>query len=141
MSDVEIDLDALSDEGQAMVAALLEQKVKDPRAALSRKQCMELANHGLSKQIELEQTHEYQAFNDGGLKRILKDSVYDRMIRQVAATHPADVPPAKIREPTTRFTKARRKPTEAELEGLRKGNARRHEEAQARREGKSTAEV
>jgi hypothetical protein len=60
------------------------------------------------------------------------------MIRQIAATYPADGAPAKIRTVNTRFKRKARPRTAAELEGLRKGNERRRLEAAQRRAAQAT---
>jgi hypothetical protein len=71
-------------------------------------------------------------------------SIYRRLIKLAIASHPVDGPSVKVREPAARFVrrpKAPRARTEAELAGLRKGNARRHVEAEARRSAAKEAEA
>jgi hypothetical protein len=138
MPSLEIDLAALSPIARPMVEELLRQKASDPRLSVTRQECMRIDPHGQSKQIQLEQAAEYQVFNEGGVKRILTGSIYDRMIRNIIATYPADAPPAKVRESKSAFRKKPRRRTPAELRGLAEGNRQRAEAARARREAKQS---
>ena len=57
---------------------------------------------------------------------------------QILLSYPVDGgAKLKIRQPTARFKKQRREPTERELEGLRKANERRAAEAKARRSNRA----
>jgi hypothetical protein len=141
MPSPEIDLDALSAIARPMVEELLRRKAEDPRLSVTRQECMRIDPHWQSKQILLEQEGEYQVFNEGGMKRILTGSIYDRMIRNVIASYPADAPPVKITQPKARFRKKARARTEAELRGLAQGNAKRAEEARAKREAAAREEA
>jgi hypothetical protein len=125
------DLDALDEPLRSAVAAVLARRDADPAASLSRTECMQLFGHGMSKQIEVED--ELVTFTDRGKRRVEKFSAYDRLIRLLIASNPAGKPSAKIREVSTRFRKKVRPRTEAELEGLRKGNEARRLEAERRR--------
>jgi hypothetical protein len=132
----EIDLDQLNERAQPIVKALLELKAADPRLSVSRQDCMRIDPHGLTKQLELEASGEYDVFIDGGQKRILVASIYDRMIKAVVASYPVGAAPAKVREAKTKFRKKARPRTEAELAGLAKANEARRLEAEARRAAK-----
>jgi hypothetical protein len=123
----------ISERARPIIKALLVQQAADPRLSVSRAECMQIAAHGLSKQIQLEESGEYHTYVDGGSKRILVASIYARMIRQIKATYPVAGPPAKAREVATKFRKRARPRTAAELEGLRKGNEARRLEAERRR--------
>jgi hypothetical protein len=99
-----------------IVASLLERKANYPAVAVDRRVCMtEIDPHGQSKQIELENAGEYEVYNDGGMKRIVVGSIFDRMIRCVVQTYPVNAPVPKIREAKTRFRKKPRARTAAEL--------------------------
>ena len=83
--------------------------------------------YGSSKEIEVEESGEVVVYQDGGQLRITRRSAYNRKIRLLLESNPVGQPRPKIREVPTRFRKARRKPTEAELRGLAKANEARHE--------------
>jgi hypothetical protein len=129
----EIDLEKLSEKARAIVKTLLACQAADPRLSVTRQECMRIDPHGVSKQIMLEETGAYDVYIDGGQRRILVASIYNRMIAAVIASHPADGPPAKVREVATSFKKKARPRTEAELRGLAQANEARRLEAQARR--------
>ena len=138
----EVEFDNLPKQAQPIVAGLLERKANYPAVAVDRKVCMtEIDPHGQSKQILLEQNGEYEVYNDGGMKRIVVDSIFDRMIRCVVQTYPVNAPIQKIREAKTAFRKKARARTPQELAGLKRGNERRRLEAQARRAAAKEAEA
>jgi hypothetical protein len=128
----EIDLDKLSEPSRSTIAWLIQQAENDPAASFSRVECMEFFGHGLSKQLAREASGELVVFMDGGKRRIEKRSAYLRLIRLIIESNPPDAPMPK-REVKTRFRRRARPRTEAELEGLRKANERRHIEAEERR--------
>jgi hypothetical protein len=130
-----IAFDELPAPARPIVATLLEKKATYPAPAVTRVVCRtEIDPSSQSTQIVREQTGEYEVFNDGGQKKIVTDSIFDRMIRAVVASYPPGGAIPKIRESKTKFRRIVRARTAAELEGLRKGNAQRHAEAVAHRE-------
>jgi hypothetical protein len=141
------DLDGVPEPLRSAVAAVLARRDADPSASLSRFDCMALFGHRLSKQLEIE--HELVSFMDRGRRRFEKNIVYDRLIRLLIESNPAGVPPPKIREVPTAFSKKPKKPrprTPQELAGLARGNAKRRTEAEERRartakEAQTTAEI
>jgi hypothetical protein len=139
----EITFDDLDARAQPIVISLLVKKEAYPAAAVTRTTCRtEIDPCSLSTQIARESSGEYETFNDGGQKKIVVDSVFDRMIRAVVATYSTDAPVPKIRASKTAFRRKTRARTPAELRGLATANARRREEALARREAKAaTAEI
>jgi hypothetical protein len=111
----------------ADVHALFEE-MKSPAtpSAFSRRATMGKGGWALTTQITKEQTGVLRTVRDG--KRVLTTapSLFEHLIERVIASHPAETAPP------------RRKPTENELKGLERGNARRVEEARQRREAKMT---
>jgi hypothetical protein len=101
---------------------------------VSRKRTCEMLNIGASYELLLEKRGELVSIIDGKHRLVLVSSIYARLRRLAALSHPADGPAAKVRQPSRRFAKKPRARTEAELEGLRRGNERRRLEAQARRD-------
>jgi hypothetical protein len=99
----------------------------DPSASKSRRQCMEAGAWGLTTQIAKERRGVLRTYTDGASVRITTQSLYEHLVELASA------PVRKVRQPVTRFQRKRRDPTEAELEGLRRGNERRRLEAEQRR--------
>jgi hypothetical protein len=99
----------------------------DPSASKSRRQCMEIGNWGQTTQIAKERRGVLRTYTDGTSVRITTQSLYEHLIELASA------PVRKVRQPVARFRHKRRDPTEAELEGLRRGNERRRLEAEQRR--------
>jgi hypothetical protein len=102
----------------------------DPAASKTRKEAAVIINCGQTKLIELEKLGVLRRYTDGASVRITTASIYQYLIAL------ANEPPRKVREPAASFRRAKKAPrprTEAELQGLRKGNAKRAAEAQARR--------
>jgi hypothetical protein len=123
----------LSKTAAAIVADIRERQARDPRVMVSRKVSQEMLGIGPSRQIELEAEGVLHSYLDGSGRRVLVSSIYARMIAQAIASHLLNGPPARFRQPSKRFSHKPRPRTESELEGLRKGNERRREEARARR--------
>jgi hypothetical protein len=108
----------------------------------SRKTSCEVGGWKLSKEIWLENSSVLDAYNIGSVKRISNRSIARYLIASVLLSFSSSGAPKKIRQPPQRFQKRARQRTPAELEGLRIGNERRHEQAaQKRREAKAVARV
>ena len=91
-----------------------------------------IANLGPTKVLELGAAGVLEEYADGSRIRITSRSIARRRIALAILSHPANGPRLKIREPSARYQKRPRERTEAELRGLRQGNAQRHEEKEAR---------
>jgi hypothetical protein len=107
---------------------------------LSRKECEAAGGWSSTQQISLEKRDELESFLDGSRRRIITKSFVRRQIALALMSYPLDGPERKARLPRERFQKAARPRTEAELEGLRKANAKRAREAELRREAKTKTE-
>jgi hypothetical protein len=108
---------------------------------VSIKETQRLTGLGQTKTRELIAAGVLEAFNDGTRIKVTRRSIARRRIALAILSHPADGPRLRIRQPKERFQKAVRPRTEAELEGLRKGNAARAREAEQRREANKVARV
>ena len=108
---------------------------------MSRKECERSGGWGPTHQIVLEGNGELESFLDGSKRRITTKSFVRRMIALALMTYPPGEAERKARLPRERFQKAARPRTEAELEGLRKANAKRAREAEQRREASKVARV
>jgi hypothetical protein len=109
--------------------------------SISRQECMSAFGHGMTRQILIEQAGEVESYLDGGNRRISTASICRRLIALAILSHPLDGPERKARQPAERFQRLPRERTQAELEGLKRGNERRAEEARQRREAKAAARV
>ena len=103
---------------QPRVLALVEQRRRDPRFGMRRKEAMAIFGIGLTRMMTLEADGEVQTYLDGANRMITVDSVYIRQIALLLMAHPLTGDPPKARLPAKRYTKRRREPTPAELEGL-----------------------
>jgi hypothetical protein len=133
---------AVSPAGVAMLAALDAREAADGHLSVPRAIACEMLSVGQSRLIELELAGEVVSYLDGGARRVLTASIYARLRRLVAAAHPLDGPQPKAKSPAGAFKRVKAPPrarTQAELEGLRKGNAKRAEEARLRREAKANS--
>jgi hypothetical protein len=119
------------DTENSAVADILVRKAADRRVSLSRRECMTAGNWGLSTQIAKEASGVLRRYLDGANVRITSVSFYEHLAALASA------PSRKARQPVTRFGQRRRAPTLQELEGLRKGNTKRAEEARKRRGAKA----
>jgi hypothetical protein len=132
----------LTPTGQRIVTDLAAQWKADPDLSKPRKVGHAMLGAGGTKGQKLEQTGEVDSFVDGSIRRITTASIYRYLIRQAIASHQLSAPDVKVRHPKGQFQRKLRvaKPprprTAAELEGLRKGNAKRAAEAAARRAAK-----
>jgi hypothetical protein len=117
-----------------MIEKVLAAKAADPRLVVPTKVVLEMMQVGLTKLNDYTVSGRLGTVVDGRDRKYLTASVYDLVAELVAASHPADAPPAKVREVPSKFRRKPRPRTEAELLGLEKGNQRRHEEAVRRRE-------
>jgi hypothetical protein len=127
----------LPEHAQRMVQVLLKKRVGNTRWLSSRPQAMEALNVKQTKLIELEKAGELDVIVDGGQVKILTDSIYDRLIRNVFDTYLGSDGRKAARVAPAHVTKHKRKVpprTKAQRRGLADGNARRKEEARQRRE-------
>jgi hypothetical protein len=127
----------------AIVADIRARAEHEVRVAVPRQVSQEMQHIGPSRQIELENAGELRSYLDGSRRLVTTASIYARLIRRAIESHPLEGPPAKVRQPSTRYRRQRRQPTEAELAGLRLGNERRKRAAAARKsqENKKTKEI
>ena len=106
----------------------------DPSIGKSRAQSMALGGWGMTSERAKEQCGLLQTWTDGANVRVGTVSLYLHLLTLIVESHPIDAPARKARTPVKPFFKGhRRKTTEAELQGLAKGNERRRLEAKARR--------
>jgi hypothetical protein len=131
----------MSPAARAVVNDIVGRAERDVRVAVPRAVSQEMQHIGASRQIELENEGELTTYLDGSRRLVLVTSIYARLVKLVLESHPLDRPAKRVRRPTSVFVRQRRKPTEAELRGLAKGNAKRAAEARARREAKATSEI
>jgi hypothetical protein len=134
----------MSSAAAAIVADIRARAEHEVRVAVPRQVSQEMQHIGPSRQIELENAGELRSYLDGSRRLVTTASIYARLIRRAIESHPLEGPPAKVRQPSTRYQRQRRQPSEAELTGLRLGNERRKREAAARRkspENKENTEV
>jgi hypothetical protein len=117
------------------VADIDAMEARDRRAVVSRHECMAVGGWKLSSQVKKEQAGELVSLLDGPSRKVTTASLYRHLRDLAIATWPADGPPRKGRNPTSGFKKraARRKPSPQELAALQRANARRRDEAMARR--------
>jgi hypothetical protein len=123
----------VSPNARPIIMRAIDWRLREPRFGIPRKEGMALFGHELTRQLAIETAGELQTFLDGGRRLITADSIAIRMIALALLSHPVDGPALKVRLPPGRYQKRRREPTPAELEGLKRGNERRREEAQKRR--------
>jgi hypothetical protein len=129
---------------RASIVALIKERDIPGLGDFSRAEHMAFANHKLSKEIQIEEAGEVVTYAAGGQKRIERRSAYNRKIAFILASNPIGATQPKIRAAPSAFKKAARRArlrTEAELEGLRKGNERRRIEAEARRAAKEAPTI
>jgi hypothetical protein len=136
----DIETSPLRAKASEIVSDLLRRKAKDCRIVLSRRDCEREGGWGPTRQIELERAGNLRSFLSGSKRVITAESFYGHLIASAIASHPLDGPERKARQPLMRY-RTHRKPTPQELEGLRRGNARRAAEAQRRRETRAAGSV
>ena len=113
---------------QPQILALVEQRRRDPRFGMRRKEAMAIFGIGLTRMMTLEADGEVQTYLDGANRMITVDFVYIRQIALLLLAHPLNGEPPKARLPAQRYQSARPRPrTPAELEGFASGNERRRE--------------
>jgi len=122
----------ISERAKPLVVHALDWYGRQMSPSLSRRESQELGGWGPTRQINLEESGELESFLDGSLRRISTASFCRRLIAVAILTHPLDGPERRARQSLIRY-RTHRKPTPQELEGLRRGNARRATEAQQRR--------
>lgn len=101
---------------------------------LPRKEGHREAGVGPTKGDQLEAAGVFEAYVAGSRVRITSRSIARYRLALAILSHPTDGPRLKIRQPSERYQKRARERTEAELEGLRRGNEQRAEQARRRRE-------
>ena len=126
----------LSPFAKSLSAHWLDWYCNQPSFSLTRREEQALSGHGATRQQSLEESGVLVSYADGSIRRITTRSIARRQIALAILSHPIDGPTLKIRQPSARFKPRRREPTPQELEGLRRGNAKRAEEARKRREAK-----
>jgi hypothetical protein len=134
----EADLLGLSEPPRSTLARRIYERDHDERGSIDRQECQTFFGHGASKQIALELSGELVCYNDGGKKRIEIRSVHNRQLRLIVESYAAgSAVPLPVREVASGFRRKRRARTSRtpqELAALQRANARRSEEARARRE-------
>ena len=124
---------------QPQIVALIEQRRRDPRFGMRRKEAMAIFGIGLTRVMTLEADGEVQTYLDGASRMITVDFIYIRQIALLLLAHPLAGDPPKARLPARRYQERARQRTPQELEGLRRGNEQRREAAQERRAAKAFA--
>lgn len=104
--------------------------------SVTRRECMLVFGHGMTRQILIEQAGEVESYLDGGVRRISTASVCRRLIALALLSHPVDGPELKARQPVRRYRAGPRPRTPAELNGLAEGNRQRAEAARQPREAR-----
>jgi hypothetical protein len=132
--------EGLPEQVRAEVVALIRERDTPGAGDFSRAGHMVFGNYKLSKELQIEASGELVVYQDGGQLRITRRSAYNRKIALLIESNPVGQSRPKIRKVPSAFKKKPRPRTEAELEGLRRGNARRAEEARLRRGKVSAAE-
>jgi hypothetical protein len=123
----------------AAVHDVFGQKASDPSAGKTYAQTCVLLNCGATMLREKVRDGVLPAWSDGANIRISTPAIYEHLLDLIEASNPVNGPPPRGRTPSRPFRKGHRpvRPrTPRELEGLAKGNARRHAEAVVRREAK-----
>ena len=126
---------------RSLIAQTLDWLSKQSGISKPRREGHEAAGVKQSKGIRLEGAEVLETFNSSTVKRISTRSIARYLIAMALLSHPLDALPTKIRQPSARYQKRARPRTPAELEGLRRGNARRAAEAKQRREVKAPSHV
>ena len=112
--------------------------------SISRQECMSAFGHGMTRQILIEQAGEVESYLDGGNRRISTASICRRLIALATCRIRLDGPELRKACVSRRSDVSQRLPldrTPAELEGLKRGNERRAEEARRRREARVATRV
>jgi hypothetical protein len=134
--------EGVSQAAAAIIGPLYERAANDPRIGVSRRVSCEMQGIGMSQHILLERRGELHSYLDGAARRITTASIYARLTRLAIASNPVDGARVTVRHPPTQWRSSerpKRRPTPAELDGLRRGNERRHREALARKAAKAAA--
>jgi hypothetical protein len=134
------DTPEMSAKAAAIVADIKRRQAADARVMLTRRQCQQEGNWGPTSQITKENAGALDSVLDGSVRKITAASFYRHLIKLAIRSHPP-AGPVKARQPAARYQKHRREPTPQELEGLRRGNAKRAAEAKQRKEAKAAARV
>ena len=130
--------DASSDDSRAVIEQVAHQHGRDIRLLVNDKNSGSVMRQWARGTREA--SGELVVYQDGGQLRITRRSAYNRKIALLIESNPVGQSRPKIRKVPSAFKKKPRPRTEAELEGLRRGNARRAEEARLRRGKVSAAE-
>ena len=118
---------------QPQILALVEQRRRDPRFGMRRKEAMAIFGIGLTRMMTLEADGEVQTYLDGANRMITVNSIYIRQIALLLLAHPIKGKAPKARLPAWRYQKRPRERTPQELRALQAANNQRHLEAQKRR--------
>jgi hypothetical protein len=130
----------LSEPARSEVVVLIKERDTPGEGDFTRSEHRRFGKHGGSKETQIEAAGEVVVYWDGGQLRITRRSAYNRRIALLIQSNLSGQPRLK-REVKTAFKKKPRPRTEAELKGLRKGNAQRAEEARRRRREKEAEAV
>jgi hypothetical protein len=126
---------------QPQIVALIEQRRRNPRFGMRRKEAMAIFGIGLTRMMTLEADGEVVTYLDSVNRMITVDSVYIRQIALLLLAFPSDGRTPKARLPAQRYQPRPRLRTQAELEGLRRGNEQRTAAARQRKEAKQAVSV
>jgi hypothetical protein len=107
----------------------------------SRKGAQFYGGVGPTKELELEAAGIFEAYAANSRICVTSRSIARYRLANAILSHPHGGSRLKIRQPKARFKAQRREPTERELEGLRRGNEQRAEEARQRREAREATRV
>jgi hypothetical protein len=89
------------------IIGLAERRAADPRAAMTRQDCMAEAGWGLSTQIQKERSGALRSFLDGRKRLIVVDSFYEHLILRVILSNPVNAPALKGVRPRSLFVSSR----------------------------------
>jgi hypothetical protein len=115
----------------------------DPAPGKTRKEVSRLTGWGATLIRDKERAGILTKWPDGSITRIGTTSVWEHVLDLIAEGNPIGAPPKQARTPKTHFPRGyhrSRKPhSPAELAALARANARRAEEAKARRETRNSS--
>jgi hypothetical protein len=131
---------AFSEPCAKQLAAVDAQEAADPRFTLKTKALGELWGVGPTRVSQILSSQRVPSRLEGSRRVVLKPFAYSYLRERIIASNPPKGA-VKVRQPSSMFKRKARARTQAELDGLARANARRHEEAVARREARSQAEA
>jgi hypothetical protein len=91
------------------VITVYDRLLADQSIGKTRKQCLEIGGWGMTSQRQKEAASQLQSWNDGTIVRVSTVSLYLHILDLIAASHPADGPQRKARNPAKPFRKSHRK--------------------------------